>query len=359
MPEFSTTPDALSAEQLTKYLKASGALGDGRVVSVQQKIIGTGKMGDNARFTLRYEGDQETEHGSAPDTLIAKFPAADEQARAMAGAHGAYYNEVMFYRELAASTSMRTPKIYGSELSDDRSSFLLLMEDMAPAEPGNNLLGESREHASLALGQVAKLAAAFYGDASLEDRDYVVSAARDDGGAFAQSLMEQCWSGFVDRFGHGLTPQCIAFGEHYVGNVCHFVTRYQGPKTLIHGDFRSENILFTPDQAATVDWQTVSESSALADAAYFLGGSVSAEDRRLWEHDLIIEYHRSLGEEGVEIPFQECWEQYREYSMHGLMIIVLGASFSSADERSDRMFLTLIQRHLQHCVDVNAAEFLP
>lgn len=226
MTEFSTTPDALSAEQLTKYLKASGALCDGRVVSAEQQIIGTGKMGDNARFTLCYEVGQDAEYGGAPDTLIAKFPAADEHARAMAGAHGAYYNEVMFYRELAASTAMRTPKIYGSELSDDRSSFLLLMEDMSPAEPGNNLLGESREHASLALGQVAKLAAAFYGDASLEHRDYVVSAARDDGGAFAQSLMQQCWSGFVDRFGHGITPQCIAFGEHYVGNVCHFVTRY-------------------------------------------------------------------------------------------------------------------------------------
>ena len=267
MTEFSTTPDTLSAEQLTAYLKACGALSDGQVISVDQEIIGTGKMGDNARFTLRYEGCHDAQHGSPPDTLIAKFPAADEQARAMAGAHGAYYNEVMFYRELAASTPMRTPKIYGSELSEDRSSFLLLMEDMAPAEPGNNLLGESRDHAVLALGQVAKLAATFYGDASLEDRDYVISAARDDGGAFGQSLMEQCWPGFVDRFGHGLTSQCIAFGEHYVRNVCHFVTRYQGPKTLVHGDFRSENILFTPDQAATVDWQTVSESSAVADAA--------------------------------------------------------------------------------------------
>ncbi|MDG2047696.1 MAG: phosphotransferase [Halioglobus sp.] len=359
MITFSTTPDALSPEQLTNYLKASGALCDGRVVSAQQKIIGTGKMGDNARFTLCYEGDRTTEFGRAPDTLIAKFPAADEHARAMAGAHGAYYNEVMFYRHLAASTSMRTPKIYGSELSDDRASFLLLMEDMAPAEPGNNLLGESRENAALALGEVAKLAADFYGDTSLEHRDYVVSAARDDGGAFAQSLMQQSWPGFVDRFGHGLTPQCIAFGEHYVDNVCHFFTRYQGPKTLIHGDFRSENILFTSDQAAIVDWQTVSESSVLADAAYFLGGSVSTEDRRSWEQSLITEYHRSLAAEGVDIPFKECWEQYREYAMHGLVIIVLGASFSSADERSDRMFLALIQRHLQHCVDVNAIEFLP
>lgn len=361
MNDFPTTPEALGAQQLTAYLQSSELLHDGQVTSVEQKIIGTGKMGDNARFTLHYEGEQ----GSAPNSLIAKFPAADEHARAMAGAHGAYYNEVMFYRELAAGTPMRTPKIYGSELSEDRTSFLLLMEDMAPAEPGSNLLGESREHASLALAQAAKLAAAYYGDSSLADRDHVVSAARDDGGTFGQSLMEQCWPGFVDRFGNGLSPECIAFGEHYVGNVGHFVCRLQGPKTLVHGDFRSENILFAPAgdahtaQVTIVDWQTASESSVAADAAYFLGGSVASDDRRVWERELIEEYHRSLSQAGVGITFQDCWEQYREYAMHGLMITVLGASFSSADERSDRMFLAMIQRHLQHCVDVDAREFLP
>jgi hypothetical protein len=40
------------------------------------------------------------------------------------------------------------------------------------------------------------------------------------------------------------------------------------------------------------------------------------------------------------------------------LISVLGACFSEADERSDAMFLTMIQRHLQHCVDLDAADFL-
>jgi len=44
--------------------------------------------------------------------------------------------------------------------------------------------------------------------------------------------------------------------------------------------------------------------------------------------------------------------------MHGLMITILGASFSEAAERSDAMFLVMIQRHLQHCVDLQAGGFL-
>ena len=352
---FPTSPDQLGPERLTEYLRASGQLAQGRVVQAQHRIIGTGKMGDNARYTLSYDAAA----GAAPATLIAKFPASDERARAMAGARGAYYNEVMFYRELAPGTSMRTPAIYASELSEDRTTFLLLMEDLSPAEPGSQLVGESREHAALALREAAKLASAYYGDESIGARDYVMAAARDDGGKLGEVLMQQSWPGFLDRFGHALSPECIAFGERYVGSHAHFVTRYQGPKTLVHGDFRSENILFHEDLAATVDWQTTCESSALADAAYFLGGSVASDDRRNWERALIEDFRAQLERGGVSLSAQNCWDQYREYAMHGLMITVLGASFTTPDERGEKMFLAMIQRHLQHCVDLDAGEFLP
>jgi hypothetical protein len=354
MADFATTPNQITAEQLTDYLTRAGQLSNGGVRDFDFEVIGTGKMGDNARFTLRYN-DQAA---AGPASLIAKFPAADEQARSMAGAQGAYYNEVMFYRELAPDTRMRTPVIYGSELSEDRTSFLLLMEDMTPAVPGSQLQGETRERTVMALAEAAKLAADYYGKPGLAERDYVMSSL-EDGGAFGQALMEQYWPGFVDRFGHGLSEECIAFGERFARNYAYFVTRLQAPRTLAHGDFRSENILFGADCATIVDWQTTGHSSVLTDAAYFLGGSVDVADRRDWEKQLIEEYRNNLEDAGVALPFQECWNQYREYAMHGLMITVLGASFTSPEERSDKMFLAMIQRHLQQCVDMDSGEFLP
>ena len=110
--------------------------------------------------------------------------------------------------------------------------------------------------------------------------------------------------------------------------------------------------------ATVVDWQTVGESSALTDAAYFLGGSVEIGQRREWEKSLIDEYAGWLASAGVDLSPGECWEQYREFSMHGIIITVLGAVFTAAQDRSDKMFLTMIQRHLQQCVDLNSAEFL-
>ncbi len=92
--------------------------------------------------------------------------------------------------------------------------------------------------------------------------------------------------------------------------------------------------------------------------AYFLGGSVETEDRRACEREMVAYFRQILAEQGVELSAADCWEQYREFSMHGLLIIILGASFSSPDPRADAMFSAMIRRHLQHCLDVDAGEFL-
>jgi hypothetical protein len=355
MVDIVTQPDLVTPQWMTETLRHSGRLTNSTVSAVDYKVIGTGKMGDNARFTLKYEGEQ----GSAPDSVIIKFPAEDETARAMAGAQGAYYNEVMFYRHLAHRTTMRTPAIYANEITDDRLLFVTAMEDMSPAEPGSQLVGESLAHARVAMREAAKLAVAFYGDESVGAHDFVMSQVRDDGGAFGQSLLQQYWPSFFERFGEGISEEGRAFAAHYVDHHTTFATLFEGPRTLVHGDFRSENILFNGDEVCTVDWQTTGESSPLTDLAYFLGGSLEIEDRRNWERDLVNEYSDVLAGLGVNLGFEACWEQYREQAMHGLLITILGASFSEAAERSDKMFMAMIQRHLQHCVDLDAREFLP
>ena len=353
MAEIVTRPDERSTQWMTDALRQSGHLGNAEITGLEYQIIGTGKMGDNARFTLQYAG----ERGDSPGTVIIKFPAEDETARQMAGLQGAYYNEVMFYRHLAGQTGMRTPAIYANEVSDDRMSFITAMEDLAPAEPGNQLVGESIEHARVAMTEAAKLAADFYNNQAAGQHDYVMNQVRDDGGEFGQALLKQHWPGFLQRFAEGITAECRIFGETYVNNHMRFAG-FEGTRTIAHGDFRSENILFDGDKACIVDWQTTSYASPLTDLAYFMGGSVEIEDRRSWERDIVGEYSEILAAQGLDLGYDACWKQYREQAMHGLMITILGASFSEPAERSDAMFLTMIQRHLQHCLDLDSGEFL-
>lgn len=353
MVELVSEPESISPEWLTQVLIQCGALRTGKVTAVEQKIIGTGKMGDNIRLSLTYSGDND-----APASLVAKLPAADETARGMAGALGAYHKEVMFYRELAQLSDMSTPKIYLALVDDSGSNFIILMEDLAPAEPGSQLVGESPRHARQALIEAAKLHASFHDNDELLSKDFI-SQTDADGAAFGQELLQQNWPGFIARFGHDLSEQCIAFGDQYVASHAKWVVGYQGPKTLIHGDFRTENLLFSGNARATaVDWQTLMKSCGLADVAYFLGGSMTTEDRREHEQELVEYYRQCLQDAGVSCSADSCWQQYREFSMHGLMITILGAMFTEPEERSDQMFLIMAQRHLQHCVDMQAEDFL-
>jgi hypothetical protein len=350
--ELISDPKRITLEWLTQVLSQCGSLSAGKVIAVEQQVIGTGKMGDNIRLSLRYDGDDR-----APATLVAKLPAADETARGMASAMGAYRKEVMFYRDLAQLSDMSTPKIYLALIDDSGSDFIILMEDLAPAEPGSQLVGETIEHAKQALTEAAKLHAAFYDRADLLAKDFI-SRTDADGASFGQELMQQNWPGFIARFGHGLSEQCIAFGDQYVANHARWVVTYNGPKTLVHGDFRTENLMFSEGGRTTVvDWQTLMESCGMADVAYFIGGSMTTEDRRTCEQELVEYYRQCLRDAGVKLSFDACWQQYREFSMHGLMITVLGAMFSEAEVRSDQMFLTMAQRHLQHCIDMQAEAF--
>jgi len=353
MIELITDPALITPQWFTDVLREWGSLPHGQVIDVTWKMIGTGKMGDNARFNLSYDGQYD-----APATLIAKLPATDETAKMMAGGMGAYLKEVMFYKELARETSMYTAKIYLALIDDDGGNFIILMEDLSPAEPGSQLVGETLEHARSALDEAAKLHAAFFDNNELLAKDYITRTDAE-GAAFGQELLVQNWPGFLQRFGGDISEECIAFGNDYVGNHANWVAHYSGPKTLVHGDFRSENILFSETgAAATVDWQTLTESCCMADVAYFIGGSLEIEARRSHEKELLEFYRQCLAQQGVALDAGECWQQYRAFSINGLLITVLGAMFSQAEERSDQMFLVMIQRHLQHCVDMNAREYL-
>lgn len=354
MTHFPTQADDLTAEWLTEQFRSQGLLDTAKVTDISYRSIGTGKLGSNAVFTITYS----TNPNNAPTSLVGKFAARDEKTRMLAGSQGAYYAEVSFYERFANLTPMRLPNIYYSGISDDKLNFLLLMEDLSDYRVGSNLIGESYEHAKMALDQAAQLAASFYGCEDILNTDFVVHAARDDGGALGQALLIEYWPKFLARFGNELNTEAIDFGNYYVPRHTQFVSGRVAPFTLAHCDFRCENMLFSESEMVTVDWQTPSIGGLLTDAAYFLGGSVEINDRRQWERELISYYREQLNDKGVLISAEDCWNQYRRESMHGLLIMILGACFAQPDERSDKMYSTMISRHLQQCVDLNAAEFL-
>ena len=77
-----------------------------KVVEMTCKPVGNGLVGDSYRFGLAYE---EVEP-DAPARVIGKFPAADPDSRRSGSAHLLYLREVSFYRELAHTLPIQTPR---------------------------------------------------------------------------------------------------------------------------------------------------------------------------------------------------------------------------------------------------------
>ena len=135
------------------------------------------------------------------------------------------------------------------------------------------------------------------------------------------------------------------------------------PFSLVHGDFRLDNLLINEAGAeptvAVVDWQTVRRGVPLSDLAYFLGASLTTEDRREEEQSLFALYVATLQEHGVEVLDNELlWHEYRRGSFAGLSMAVIASMIVGQTERGDEMFLAMARRHARHVLDLGADELL-
>ena len=125
-------PDKLTPDWLTLALSSSGLLDGVSVASAVTEPLGTGQMCDSVRISVTYDGPTD-----APVSLVAKLPAADPTSRNTAMMLRNYVKEVNFYRQLVDTLSIRTPRVYYADIDESGVSFVLLMQDMAPAEQGD------------------------------------------------------------------------------------------------------------------------------------------------------------------------------------------------------------------------------
>lgn len=93
-----------------------------------------------------------------------------------------------------------------------------------------------------------------------------------------------------------------------------------GPQTVLHGDPHPGNTYALPgSRTGFYDWQLVRTGHWSHDVGYFLAGSLSPDDRRRHEKDLLGGYLDSLREAGAPtVPQDEAWERYRATPAFGL-----------------------------------------
>jgi hypothetical protein len=345
------TPDGIDAAWLTAVLQSTG-VADGVVVAVTAERIGAGKVGENVRFTLDWDGE-------GPGSVVGKFPSSDPMSRAAGVALRNYEREVRFYQVLASTVAVRAPACHLAAFDPDTGDFVLLLEDLAPAQVGDQLAGCSVDEAASAVDELVMLHAPRWADTTLSDIGDWLGPALVGGGEMIADAYRAMLPGFLDRYGDALSPEAAAVAGQFTDVVDHWAAPVAGPLTITHNDYRLDNLLFgrhDSGEVATlvVDWQTVGLGPGVADVAYFLGAGLLIETRRQVERDLLERYRQVLVAAGVSLDAGEAWAQYRRTCPAGLVMAVFASSVVGAGERSDAMFVAMAERHAIQMADVEA-----
>lgn len=350
-------PGEIDAAWMTAMLQQAGI--DAVVRGLTSKSVGTGQIGDSVRFVLDYERRGE----DAPASVVGKFPAADDTSRATGIMLGNYLREVNFYRTLAAKALIHTPKAYMAETNADGGEFVLIMEDLAPAEQGDQLAGVTLDQARLVMGEAAKLHASHWGDDSLDDLPWVSGSKAAPPSAATPELVQGLWQGFKARYGQRLLPHWIEVGEVLAGQFGAVAALHDGPRCLTHNDFRPDNMMFATAAGGypvtTLDWQSFAYGAGATDVAYFLAGALPAEVRRDHEDELLALYHARLAALGVK---DYALADLKRHYGRGAYLLFFTAFFAAMvveqTARGDDMFMRMLGGAADHILDHGALQGL-
>ena len=320
------------------------------VVDVDVAVVGTGQMGDCLRLVPSYERD-----GAGPASLVAKLPSSDENSRAAAAAVRAYEIEVNFYRHLQSQLRVRTPHCYYAGLDLDTNEFVLLLEDIRGGRQGDQLAGCSPDRAAVAVVEMTGLHAPRWGDETLEHYDWLHRSTEANAGMLA-AIVQSLYPGFLDRYSDRLPADVLALSEKVVASLNELDANRPRPWTVAHNDYRLDNLLFgegDADPVVVVDWQTCVYGPGISDLAYFIGGSLSVEDRRAHERDLVRDYHDRMQAAGVALTWDDLWAQYRRYTVAGLIMAIAASMLVKRTPRGDDMFMVMAERAGRHALDLD------
>jgi len=352
---MTTTAADLTPARLTKVL--SDRLDGAQVTDVGIEVVGTGQMAECVRLTLDYD-----RHGiAAPRTLVAKLPSQDPNSQAAAAGVRAYEIEVNFYRYLLPDLTVRTPRCFHAELDVATTDFMLLLEDIGAARQGDQLAGCTPDEAATAVAELPGLHAPRWGDEKLTRFDWL-HRSREDSAGFLGQLLRMLYPGFLERYADRLSPDVVQLSERMIDNLDAINADRPGPWTVSHGDFRLDNLLFTDggaERVAVVDWQTTVYGPGVSDLAYFLGGSLLPEERRKHEQDLVRDYLDRMLAAGVALEWDDLWQQYRRYTIAGLIMAIAASMMVKRTDRGDDMFVAMAERAGRHAIDLDVFDVLP
>jgi len=357
LPNF---PDGLTPEFLTLLLVESLLADGGRVTEVVSSPMaeGAGMMAEIAKLMVTYENAP----ANLPTSIVAKFASSNPTNREIALSYNVYEREARYYSELDPRTEAVGPQIYFSQI--DGENLLILMEDLSDYEVGSQIAGATLEQTELAIDELAKLHGAFWG--RVETLDWVPGIADSYHADTMLALALAGWDKMVDTYGNLISEYTRGQKDAFLSAIPALQKeRNTQPRTLCHGDFRMENLLYgtRPGQhpVVVIDWQGPLRCHGMFDVALFLGQSTKTMVRREHELALLQRYTEGLERAGVDtLDASGVWEDYRRTMLYDwVYTAVVTGSLDVTNETTSAWMAKMVARQSAASEDLNVFELLP
>jgi Ser/Thr protein kinase RdoA (MazF antagonist) len=276
--------------------------------------------GTSSRARLALKGD------GVPATVFVKLAAQTVATRLMGELGRLGHTEVRFYSQLAPELT-GLPKAYGTAFDTWTGRYLLVLENLpaTSCEFPDTLHPLSTDQASLIVELLAKLHATFWDRLPHDGKGllgWLYTPSGDVTSLLTGSLMSTSMKRLAER-----TTIPIENGRFIAENYRAVATVIDAPPhTVMHGDAHPGNVYFRDGQAGLLDWQAVRRGHPARELAYTLITSLTPEDRRAAERDLLQDYRQALAAAGgPELDDDDFWLRYRQGAQYAYVAALITA----------------------------------
>ena len=359
--DFPDDPTQLEADHLT-FLFQHGGLSapnpDAEVVSVDSRPLAAGSafLGSLAAIEVQW-ADTNTR---LPRRFVVKLPTQDPGGRTVGTMLNVWVREAQFYAHLAPVITTPVPNCRANFVEDDKT--ILILDDLHPASPGDQIKGASPDQAHLAVEALAQSHAPFWNKPRNSTLSWIPGI---DGKGVVEGLgkaMAASLPRFSSRFGDLLPDQGIQWLNDFVPLLGGWQRELPSkPLTITHADYRLANMLFgSNNDVSVIDWQTAMFSGGATDLSFFLATNLTVENRRLLEEDLVRTYVETLVGHGVArsltVSVREDYEQAHLWWM-GMLANNL-SNIETPDDESRQLFEAMLTRLYAAALDAHSGRFL-
>jgi hypothetical protein len=239
--------------------------------------------------------------------------------------------ESRFYRFVRDALNVPAPVCYFADWDEgDAPQGLVLMEDLAFAGGhfGHSTRPLSIEQARNALDGFAALHAGLWAHPQLDRYDWLETSMAEgtSDAALFQHLSKYMYVNLKSPAMRAVLPQWLLDDPERLGREFDLLVRHTRretlPRCLIHGDAHLGNGYFRPDGTRLfLDFQLVTKGYPWRDLTYFIVGSLTIEDRRRAEQQLLHHYLECLQARNgaARLSFDKLWDEYRRWPMWGMV----------------------------------------